>query len=196
MRLVLTMKSTISNHITSSIQCKQSILENYSKQIEQIASVLIDTFKKGNALYLCGNGGSASDAQHIAAELSGRYKIDRSPLPAESLNNNTSAITAIANDYGFEYVYERLLQSQSRAGDCVICISTSGKSKNIIKAAKYAKDNNITTIGFTGEQDSELSQICDISLKIPSSDTPIIQESHIMVGHILCHIIEEAMFQS
>ncbi len=178
------------------MNCKKEVLKNQVPVIELVASAIIDTFKSGNALYLCGNGGSASDAQHIAAELSGRYKLDRNPLPAESLNNNTSAITAIANDYGFEFIYERLLQSQGKKNDCLICISTSGNSPNVVKAAQYAKENGIVAIGFTGAKDSELSKICDITLKVPSTDTPIIQESHIMIGHVICQIVEENMFQS
>ena len=144
---------------------------------------------------LCGNGGSAADAQHIAAELSGRFYLDRPPLDAEALHVNSSYLTAVANDYSFDVIYSRMLEAKGKKGDALIAISTSGNSKNIIQAVKKAKELGVITIGFTGEHGGELKNLCDYCIQVPSNDTPRIQECHILFGHILCEIIEGELFQ-
>ena len=143
---------------------------------------------------LCGNGGSAADAQHIAAELSGRFYFDRPPLDAEALHVNASYLTAVANDYSYDVIYERMVEAKGQKGDVLIAISTSGNSPNVVKAAKKAKELGIVVIGFTGENGGELAEISDHCLKVPSNDTPRIQECHILFGHIICEIIEEQLF--
>ncbi len=190
------MTDRIINHIEKSIACKQVILQEMVPEILGLSVQMTDTLKQGNKIFLCGNGGSAADAQHIAAELSGRYKQDRAPLPVEALTVNSSALTAIANDYGFEQVYARLLEAHGSHGDLVICISTSGNSPNILAAAKAAKRLNIQSIALTGKTGGDLAKIANHTFKVPSTDTPIIQESHIMIGHVLCDLIEQKMFSS
>jgi D-sedoheptulose 7-phosphate isomerase len=145
-------------------------------------------------MLLCGNGGSASDAQHIAAELSGRFYTDRPPLYAEALHVNSSYMTAVANDYGYEATYARMIEAAGRKGDVIIGISTSGNSPNVVKAMRKAKELEMLTIGFTGESGGKMKEICDIMICVPSDDTPRIQEAHILIGHIICQLIEEEMF--
>jgi len=182
--------------IQSSIDTKQRILNDAAllEQIRESADLCINTFQNKGKLLLCGNGGSAADAQHIAAELSGRFEIDREPLFAEALHVNSSFITAVANDYSFDAVYSRMIKAAGRAGDVLIGISTSGNSANVVNAIREAKNIGMHTIAFTGEQGGELAAISDICLKIPSSNTARIQESHILIGHILCGIVEETLF--
>ena len=190
--------SFYSDHITKSIETKRLLLADdvIKKQIQKVATMIADSMKNGSALHLCGNGGSAADAQHIAAELSGRYKLERHGLNAEALHVNTSALTAIANDFGFDEVYARLLQAKSNKGDVLIAISTSGNSENIIRAIDMAKSQGVKSVAFTGIADSKASNLADITIQIPSSDTPIIQESHIMIGHMICDWIESSLFDS
>ena len=145
-------------------------------------------------MLFCGNGGSASDAQHIAAELSGKFYVDRPPLNAEALHVNSSFITAVANDYGYDEIYSRMVQASGRAGDILVGISTSGNSTNVIKAIKKAKEIGIITIGFTGNKIGDMDSICDVIIKAPTNDTPRVQEIHILIGHIICEMIEEKMF--
>jgi len=182
--------------IQSSIETKQKILKDpvILKQIRETAAICIETFQAKGKLLLCGNGGSASDAQHIAAELSGRFEFDREPLFAEALHVNSSFMTAVANDYSFDAVYSRMIKAAGRAGDVLIGISTSGNSANVVNAIKEAKTIGMHTIAFTGEQGGELAAISDICLKVPSSNTARIQESHIMIGHIICGIVEQTLF--
>ncbi len=190
--------SFYSDHITKSIQTKRLLLDDdaIKNQIEKVATLIAEGMQSGAALHLCGNGGSAADAQHIAAELSGRYKLERHGLNAEALHVNTSALTAIANDYGFDDVYARLLQAKANKGDILIAISTSGNSENIIRAIHMAKSQEVKSIAFTGIADSKASKLANLTIKVPSDETPIIQESHIMIGHMICDWIETSLFNS
>jgi D-sedoheptulose 7-phosphate isomerase len=186
----------ISSIITASIDTKMSILNNpnFIKNIEQCVTVISDAFRQGNKVLFCGNGGSAADAQHLAAEFSGRFYKDRKALPAEALHCNTSYLTAVANDYSYDVIYSRLLQGIGNEGDILIGLSTSGNSKNIISAFEMARSKNIKTIGFTGEGGGSMKLISDFLLDVPSKDTPRIQECHIMLGHIICQLVEENIF--
>lgn len=183
-------------HIQQSIACKQQILatETLLENISQVSKQMADCLINGGMIHFCGNGGSAADAIHIAAELSGRYSIERRALAAEALNVNVSAITAIANDYGYEEVFARLLESRGRKGDVLVGLSTSGNSANVCKAVEKAKEIGIYTVAMTGEKQSKLSAMTDTTIAVPSTKTPIIQESHIMIGHMMCEIIEDTMF--
>ena len=182
--------------IEENIELMSSILHDtiFMSQISQLADIMVKSLRKGGTIFFCGNGGSAADAQHLAAELSGRFYFDRAPLPAEALHCNTSYLTAIANDYGFEYVYERLIRGNGKKGDVLIGLSTSGNSLNITKAFETAKNLDITTIAFTGENGGKLKEVADYILQIPSTDTPRIQEAHILIGHIICELIETETF--
>lgn len=182
--------------IEENIELMNSILHDtiFMSQISQLADIMVKSLRKGGTIFFCGNGGSAADAQHLAAELSGRFYFDRAPLPAEALHCNTSYLTAIANDYGFEHVYERLIRGNGKKGDVLVGLSTSGNSLNITKAFETAKNLDITTIAFTGENGGKLKEVADYILQIPSTDTPRIQEAHILIGHIICELIETEMF--
>lgn len=182
--------------IEENIELMNSILHDtiFMSQISQLADIMVKSLRKGGTIFFCGNGGSAADAQHLAAELSGRFYFDRAPLPAEALHCNTSYLTAIANDYGFEHVYERLIRGNGKKGDVLVGLSTSGNSLNITKAFETAKNLDITTIAFTGENGGKLKEVADYILQIPSTDTPRIQEAHILIGHIICELIETDMF--
>lgn len=182
--------------IQASIATKQIILddENLIARIKEAADRITLALKNGNKLLFCGNGGSAADAQHLAAEFSGRFYKDRKALPAEALHVNTSYLTAVANDYSFDVVYSRLVDGIGVAGDVLIGLSTSGNSKNIINALNTAEEKNLFTIGFTGASGGEMKNVCQILLNVPSDDTPRIQESHIMIGHIICQLVEENYF--
>jgi D-sedoheptulose 7-phosphate isomerase len=186
----------IKNIIQASIDTKQRILsdEKLLHTIEKIVSVITDAFKMGNRIYFCGNGGSAADAQHLAAEFSGRFYADRKALPAEALHCNTSYLTAVANDYGFDVVYSRMIDGIGEMGDVLIGLSTSGNSANIVKAFEVAKEKGITTIAFTGITGGQMKSVSDYLVNIPSTDTPRIQESHITIGHIICQLVEEKYF--
>jgi D-sedoheptulose 7-phosphate isomerase len=182
--------------IKESIDVKQKILTNslLISDIRKIAVVCTNAFSRGNKVLFCGNGGSAADAQHLAAEFSGRYYYDRPPLPSEALHVNSSFMTAVANDYSFDEVYARLLKGIGKEGDVLIGLSTSGNSKNIIRAFEVAREMGITTVGLTGETGGNLAVLCDFLINIPSTDTPRIQESHIMIGHIICELVESTLF--
>ena len=182
--------------IKSSIDTKQSVLQNEGllKTIDTSVDVIVNAFRNGNRVYFCGNGGSAADAQHLAAEFSGRFYTNRKALPAEALHCNTSYLTAVANDYGFDEIYSRLIDGIGEAGDVLVGLSTSGTSANIIKAFETAKKKEMITIGFTGKSGGNMKPLCDHLVNIPSTDTPRIQESHIMVGHIICQLVEEKYF--
>lgn len=189
-------ENRIKQAIQNSIQLKQNILENSEllSKISQVSQELINAFKNDKKVLLCGNGGSAADAQHIAAELSGRFYFDREPLFAEALHVNTSYLTAVANDYSYDEVYSRLVKAKGRAGDILIGISTSGNSKNIIKAIELANQIGMITIGMTGETGGKMRDICKYLINVPSNITPRIQEAHIMIGHIICEIVEKELF--
>lgn len=186
----------IKNIIQASIDTKKQILQDETllNTVEQVANLITAAFKKGNRIYFCGNGGSAADAQHLAAEFSGRFYTDRKALPAEALHCNTSYLTAVANDYGYDVVFSRMIDGIGEAGDVVIGLSTSGNSINIIKAFEVAKTKGITTIAFTGASGGKMKGLCDHLINVPSGDTPRIQESHITLGHIICQLVEEQYF--
>lgn len=182
--------------ILASIQVKQLIFEDAPllARIESAAEQCIDSFKKGGKVLLCGNGGSAADAQHIAAELSGRYNYDRPPLFAEALHVNSSYLTAVANDYGYDQVFSRLTEAMGRKGDVLIGLSTSGDSANIVNAIQKAKSLGMYTIAMTGQSGGKLANQADLLINVPSVVTARIQEAHILIGHLLCERIEQSLF--
>ena len=187
----------IEKAIADSISVKQKILEDVSlqAQIWKAAEYCIETYRDlGGKVLFCGNGGSASDAQHLAAELSGRYLYDRDPLYAEALHVNTSYLTAVANDYSYDLIYSRMIKGSGKKGDVLFGISTSGNSVNVINALKQAKELGMKTVAFTGAGESKMASVADLCIKVPSEDTPRIQEAHIMIGHIICEIIESELF--
>jgi D-sedoheptulose 7-phosphate isomerase len=183
----------IQEKIIASIKVKQALLKQ-SRLLAQIADELIRAYRAGRKVILFGNGGSAADAQHIAAELAGRYYMDRKPLPAEALTVNTSILTAIGNDYGFEQIFARQVEALGNPGDIAIGISTSGNSPNVIEGIRAAKRKGMITIGLTGADGGQLKNEVDYCICVPSKDTPRIQEAHILVGHIWCELIERALF--
>lgn len=190
------MKDRIAEIIKASIDTKQKVLEDdlLLQTINNCVHKIVLAFKNGNKVLFCGNGGSAADAQHLAAEFSGRFYTDRKALPAEALHCNTSYLTAVGNDYSFDVIYSRLIDGIGQHGDVLIGLSTSGNSKNIIKAFETAKEKGMITIGFTGMTGGQLKSVSDYLINIPSADTPRIQESHILVGHIICQLVEEKLF--
>jgi D-sedoheptulose 7-phosphate isomerase len=188
-------QNKIKKIITDSIIVKESLLTDETfKKISEIIKTCVGALNNGNAIYWCGNGGSAADAQHLAAELSGRFYYDRDPLPSEALHCNTSYITAVGNDYHYDVIYSRLLKGIGKKGDIIIGLSTSGKSKNVVNAFNEARNMGITTIGLTGEKSNAFEFSCDHIINVPSTDTPRIQESHILIGHIICQLIEEEIY--
>lgn len=191
------MTEKIKSIISSSINVKQTILSDGSliPVIEQVSNELVKCLRNGNRIYFCGNGGSAADAQHLAAEFSGRFYTDRKALPAEALHVNTSYLTAVANDYSYDVVYSRLIDGIANEGDVVVGLSTSGNSTNIVKAFESARAKKIVTVGFTGKEGGKMKGLSDFLINIPSNDTPRIQESHIMLGHIICQMVEELYFK-
>lgn len=190
------MRQKIKSIIGKSKDVKEKVYQDDEliMAVDYATHEIIDCFNEGCKVLLCGNGGSAADAQHIAAELSGRFYYDREPLFAEALHVNSSYLTAVANDYSYDEIYSRLVRGMGRSGDVLIGFSTSGNSKNVVKAFKTAQEKNMFTIGFTGEDGGELEKYSDIIINIPSTDTPRIQECHIMIGHIMCELIEEKIF--
>ena len=190
------MATDIKKLISDSIATKQLVLEDQEllSSIQQAAQACIDAFKADKKVLFCGNGGSAADAQHISAELSGRFYTDRPPLYSEALHVNSSYMTAVANDYSYDVVYSRMVEACGRKGDVLVGITTSGNSKNILAAMETARKQGMITIGMTGQSGGKMNDCCDIILRVPSSDTPRIQESHILIGHIICELTEKALF--
>ncbi|MCF6156547.1 MAG: SIS domain-containing protein [Candidatus Brocadia sp.] len=188
------MDDDIEIQLQDSIDTKKALLSTNLDVIREIADVLVKAFKNNNRLYLIGNGGSAADAQHIAGELIGRFKMNRRPLPAVALTTDTSVMTALANDFGYDTCFARQVEALANPGDVVLAFSTSGNSKGILSAVHIARNRGAITIGFTGKEGGLLKDAVDICLKIPSDNTPRIQECHITVGHILCSIIEKQIF--
>lgn len=190
------MSPRIKESISQSIAAKQVILNDtaFLENINKAAETITKSLREGGKIHFCGNGGSAADAQHLAAELSGRFYYDRPPLNAEALHCNTSYLTAVGNDYGYEHIFARLLRGTAKRGDVLIGISTSGNSKNIIEAYKVCKEIGIIIISMTGQTGGDMKEFSDILLNVPSTDTPRIQESHIMIGHIICELVESAIF--
>src|SRR6187455_1591267 len=190
------MSQKIKDIISQSISVKQQLLKNETiiATVAESVDTIVLAFKNGNKVLFCGNGGSAADAQHLAAEFSGRFYTDRKALPAEALHCNTSYLTAVANDYSFDVIYSRLIDGIGEQGDILIGLSTSGNSKNIVNAFESAKVKGMTTIGFTGMTGGQLKSVSDYLINIPSTDTPRIQEAHILIGHIICQLVEEKIF--
>lgn len=190
------MISTIKNILEASIATKQMVLQNDEllQIVRQVTDKIVAAFQAGNKVLFCGNGGSAADAQHLAAEFSGRFYTDRNPLPSEALHCNTSYLTAVANDYGYDFVFSRLLKGMGRQGDILVGLSTSGNSKNIVTAFEMARFMGITTVGMTGQSGGKMKALSDYLINIPSEDTPRIQECHITLGHIICQLTEEILF--
>lgn len=182
----------IKEYIQKSIETKQKLLisENVISNIRKASAIIVNAYKKGNKVLFAGNGGSAADAQHLACELVSKFYFERPALNAIALNTNTSVITSIGNDYSFEQIYSRQIEANGSKGDIFVAISTSGNSRNIIWAIEQAKKQGILTIGLTGEKACKMDDLCDLVIKVPSDETPIIQESHIMIGHILCAVVE------
>lgn len=191
------MNPRISQSIEQSIAAKRAILDNpeFQSRIQQAAEMITESLRQGGKIHFCGNGGSAADAQHLAAELSGRFYFDRPPLNAEALHCNTSYLTAVGNDYGYDLVFSRLLRGTAKAGDVIVGISTSGNSKNILNAFEAAKEMGVKIIALTGETGGAMKDYADILLNAPSTDTPRIQECHILIGHIICELVETALFK-
>ncbi len=190
------MNPRISESIAQSIAAKQDILTDgdFLARIEKAADMITASLKGGGKIHFCGNGGSAADAQHLAAELSGRFYYDRPPLNAEALHCNSSYLTAVGNDYGYEHIFARLMRGTGHKGDVLVGISTSGNSKNILYAYDVCKELGISIISMTGATGGKMKESSDLLLNVPSTDTPRIQESHIMIGHIICELVESAIF--
>ncbi len=188
----------IKNLIQSSIVTKEKILndEGLIQTIRESVTLIVSAFQNGNKVLFCGNGGSASDAQHLAAEFSGRFYKDRDALPAEALHCNTSYLTAVANDYSFDVIFSRLILGIGKPGDILVGLSTSGNSKNVVNAFEAAREKGMKTIAFTGANGGKLRDVADLLINIPSDDTPRIQEGHITIGHIICQLVEELYFQN
>lgn len=186
----------IKKHIEQSIHVKKLLLndENIIYMIEKISNICIDAYKKGKKTIFAGNGGSAADSQHLSAEFVSRFNFNRPAFASIALTTDTSILTSIGNDYGFDNLFSRQIEANGAKGDVFIAISTSGNSVNILKAIQSAKKKRIVTIGLTGESGGEMSSICDYCIKVPSSYTPRIQESHILIGHIICSYVEENIY--
>ena len=190
------MKSKISDYLKENINVKQSLIENQLEKIENIVKLMIETYKNDKKILIFGNGGSASDAQHFAGELVGRFKLNRKSLPAIALNTDTTVMTAISNDFGYDMIFERQIEALAQKGDLVIGISTSGNSENVVKAINTAKNMGIKTIVLTGKDGGKLSDKADVLIKVPSDNTPRIQETHITIIHIMCELLEIELFRN
>ena len=186
------MQSIIKHEFNEHLKTTEVTMESIGKLIEVAAEICIDCLKKGNKILLFGNGGSAADAQHIAAEIVGRYKTERKGLSAIALTTDTSALTAISNDYGYLHVFDRQVEALANEGDVLIGISTGGSSANIVSALKIAQDLGCKAIGFSGKDGGEFNNFCDVNIVVPAEDTPRIQEMHIVIGHTMCHLIDQA----
>ena len=192
------MNVKINDIIKESIAVKTAVLNDASLagRVGTVVDLIVDRFRAGKHLYFCGNGGSAADAQHLAAEFSGRFYIDREALPSEALHCNTSYLTAVANDYSYDLIYSRLIKGIGKKEDILVGMSTSGNSINILKAFETAREKGITTIGMTGQGGGKLAAVSDYLIDIPSKNTPRIQEAHMLLGHIICQLVEEKYFKA
>jgi D-sedoheptulose 7-phosphate isomerase len=190
------MISFIQTKIKASVELKNTLLqrEDILNAVSDAVLKITNTYKNDGKVLWCGNGGSAADAQHLAAELSGRFYYDRPPLFSEALHVNTSYTTAVANDYSYDVIYSRLVKAMGRKGDVLIGLSTSGNSSNVVKAFEEARLNGIITVGFTGESGGKMKEHSDILINIPSTDTPRIQECHMLLGHTICELVEMALY--
>jgi D-sedoheptulose 7-phosphate isomerase len=186
----------IQQRIQESIAVKTALLNDKALlgRIETFIATMVEIYRQGGKVLFCGNGGSAGDAQHIAAELSGRFYKNRAPLYAEALHVNSSYLTAVANDYGYNEVFARMVQAAGQKVDMLVAISTSGNSSNILRAVEEGRDKGMYIVGMTGDTGGKMAELCDLLINIPSGDTPRIQESHILVGHILCEAVEAQLF--
>ena len=186
----------IQDRIKASIEVKQQLLADAKLQntIEAVINTITTAYKNGNKVLFCGNGGSAADAQHLAAELSGKFYIDREPLEAEACHVNTSFLTAVANDYSYNQAYARYVRSTGKKGDVLVGLSTSGNSENVLQAFDAGKEIGMITVAFTGDTGGKMKEVCDFLLNAPSNDTPRIQEAHILIGHIICEFVEQNLF--
>lgn len=190
------MLEKIASTIQASIDVKKNLLEDreFLQRISTVVDLITAAFKDGKKVLFCGNGGSAADAQHLSAEFSGRFYKDRKALPSEALHCNTSYLTAVANDYSYDLIYARIVDGVGQKGDVLVGLSTSGNSKNILEAFKVAKSLGMITVGLTGASGGKMKEISDYLFNVPSSDTPRIQESHILIGHIICELVEAQIF--
>ena len=189
------MQKQIEMAIKDSIRTREKVLGTQLENIEKAAKIMIESLKSGRKILVFGNGGSAADSQHMAAELVGRFKMERKALPAIALTVNTSSLTAIANDYGYEFVFSRQIEALGAKGDAAFGISTSGNSKNVIEALRKAKEMGLKTIALTGGDGGKMKEMCDVSIMVGTRDTPRVQESHIMIIHIICSLIEDSLFK-
>ena len=191
------MKDKIQGIISESIEVKKKVLESDGLigVVGEVVRLIVDRFKEGKHLYFCGNGGSAADAQHLAAEVSGRFYINRDALPSEALHCNTSYLTAVANDFSYDLIYSRLIKGIGKSRDILVGMSTSGNSPNIVAALATAREKGITTIGMTGEGGGKMKELSDYLVDIPSRNTPRIQEAHMLLGHIICQLVEAEYFK-
>ena len=187
------MKQTIKNEFLSHLEVINLTIETMQEKLEQASLLVVETLKNGNKILLCGNGGSAADAQHIAAELVGRYKSDRRGLPAIALTTDTSILTSVGNDYGYEKIFDRQVEALANKGDLIIGISTRGNSQNIVNVLKLGRELDCKTVGFSGYKGGVMNELCDINLIVPSNNTPRIQEMHILFGHIICQIVDNEL---
>jgi D-sedoheptulose 7-phosphate isomerase len=186
-------KEAIQNEFNAHLMTIQAVINQMEEPLAKASLLAVETLKRGNKILLCGNGGSAADAQHIAAELTGRYKSERKGLPGIALTTDTSALTAIGNDYGYHRIFDRQVEALANEGDMLIGISTSGNSENVVSALTLAKKLGCVTLGFSGRDGGKMNEVCDINLVVPSQDTPRIQEIHILFGHSLCQIIDNEL---
>lgn len=186
----------ISSQVKKSIDVKQKLLDSQELMdlIQEVALKCVEVYKNGNKTLIAGNGGSAADAQHIAGEFVSRFYFDRPGLASMALTTDTSIMTAIGNDYGYEKLFSRQVQANGIKGDMFIGISTSGNSANVIEALKECREKGIITVGLTGEKGGKMAEMCDFCIKVPSNETPRVQEVHILIGHIICAVVEEAIF--
>lgn len=189
------MQELIIKQLEESIEVKRLVRQNLASQIAQAACLVIEAYTKGGKILLFGNGGSAADAQHIAAELIGRFEKERRPLPAIAIPSNTSSLTAIGNDYGYEFTFARQVEALTQEGDVVIGISTSGNSANVLEAVRIARQKKVTTIGLSGSGGGKLESLVDLCIVVPSNSTSRIQEAHITIGHIICSLVEKEIFR-
>ena len=188
------MREIVIRELEESARIKRTIAKNLPDAIEKAARMVIDAYKSGKKVFLIGNGGSAADAQHIAAELAGRFRLERKGLPAIALTVNTSTLTALANDYGYDTVFSRQLEALAQSKDILIAITTSGTSANVLKAIETARAMGVTVIALTGENGDKLKSMTDLTIIVPSDNTARVQEAHITIGHIICHLVEKELF--
>ena len=188
------MRKIVIRELEESASIKRILAENLPDVIANAAKIVLNVYKAGGKVFLIGNGGSAADAQHIAAELIGRFKLERMGLPAIALTTNTSTLTALANDYGYDRVFSRQLEALANNKDVLIAITTGGTSPNILKAAEMAHSKGVTVIGLTGATGGKLKDMADLTIMVPSDNTARIQEAHITIGHIICHLVEKGLF--